>query len=39
MDKQITFWRECLKMAFKTNDTLYAMHCYEQINKLKQKQL
>lgn len=38
MDK-ITFWKECLRLALKSNDTMYAMHCNEQLYKLKQKQL
>lgn len=37
--KEIAFWRECLKMALKNNDTNYAMHCNEQITYLKQNEL
>jgi len=37
--KEIATWRECLKMALKNNDTMYAMHCNEQITFLKQNKL
>jgi len=34
MEKDINFWRQCLKQALKSGDVMYAMHCDKMINKL-----
>tara|TARA_B110000240_G_C13168067_1_gene312330 strand:- start:222 stop:341 length:120 start_codon:yes stop_codon:yes gene_type:complete len=36
MKKDINFWITCLKQALKSGDVMYAMHCDEMINKLKE---
>ena len=34
-EKEINFWKKCLKQALKTQDTIYAMNCDKIISKLK----